>query len=75
MDSVNHAISVKEVVAGDKFMKWVGAVRNVHASYAVGDSTDNWERVLDGQLCYWSEIASNLDIGVSNFGKQLLALV
>ena len=26
MDSVNHAVYVKEVVAGDGFMKWIGAV-------------------------------------------------
>ena len=75
MDNVNHAIFVKKVVAGDGFMKWVGAVPNVHTSYVVGDSTDNRERVLDRQHCCWSEIASDLDTRVGGFGKQLLALV
>jgi hypothetical protein len=41
LDSVNHAVSIEEVVAGDGFMKWVRAVPNVDASYAVWDSARN----------------------------------
>lgn len=74
-DCMNHAVSVEEMVAGDRFVKWVGSVSDVDALNAVGDLSGSGKVLADGFLGHRREVSGDLDGGVGCFGERMLTLL
>lgn len=72
---MDHAVSVEEVVTGNRLVEWVGAVTDVDAFNAFWDFAGDWEGVGDRVFRYWGEVTGDLDSWVGGFGKWVLALV
>lgn len=71
---MHHAVTVKEVVAGDRLEQRVGTVPDVNTINAVRDSAGDREVVPDCLFRYRGEIPGNLNTWVGGFREWLLKL-
>ncbi|GAB4829364.1 hypothetical protein Ancab_019035 [Ancistrocladus abbreviatus] len=74
LHGVDHAITVKEVMASDWLEEWVGTVPDIDSVDAFRYFSSDREGVTDGLFRHRSEVPCNLDTWIGRFRKWDLAL-